>query len=150
MPVMAATLTIPRPFTVPAPLRRLFGQAALPAERPLPADEAWMRDAWMGGASLRMLFGETVFDLQDAVGTGCANRRGDVFRLQALLHREGDLDAAITGGPTGDWSARDDDALRSFQKTNGLRVDGRAGPGGETMRRLRGFYLPEHEESGSP
>lgn len=108
-------------------------------------DPAWQeaRDAWMAGASLRDLFGETTFDLQDSVGNGRSNRRSDVFRLQTLLHREGDLDAATTGGPTGYWGGRDDTALRRFQKTNGLTMDGWVTPDGETLRALRGFYLPE-------
>lgn len=113
-------------------------------------DPAWQeaRDAWMAGASLRDLFGTTTFDLQDSVGSGRRNQRGDVFRLQALLHREGDLDAAATGGPTGYWGGRDDAALRRFQKTNGLTTDGWAAPDGETLRALRGFYLPETAGSG--
>lgn len=130
---------------------RLAAFSAAPVQdRPFDADLRWpdpvwqqARDAWMGGASLRDLFGETTFDLEDSVGTGHRNRRDDVFRLQALLHREGDLDAAATAGPTGYWGNRDEAALRRFQQTNGLAADGWAAPDGETIRTLRGFYNPE-------
>lgn len=82
-----------------------------------------------------------LFDLSDGVGIGCANRRADVFRLQSLLHREGYLDAAgPAGGWGGDWSGRDDYALRRFQRDNGLVIDGQALPDGETIATFRGFY----------
>lgn len=99
--------------------------------------------AWMNGASLRRLFGDSIFDLIEDVGFGCLNRRDDVFRLQALLHREGDLDLFASGGPTGYWSGREDAALRAFQVRHGLVADGRAAPDGETLRRLRRLYLQD-------
>lgn len=86
--------------------------------------------------------GDRLFDLQSGVGAGQANRRGDVFKLQALLHREGVLDAAATEGPTGYWGGRDDYALRKFQKENGLAIDGYALPDGETIETIKGFYTP--------
>lgn len=128
----------------------LFGPAPAAAPEPDPfgrigaGDPAWedARSAWMGGATLRDLFGEQLFDLNGTVGTGQANQRGDVFKLQALLHREGLLDAQATGGPTGYWGNRDDAALRGLQKDNGLTVDGWAGPRGETIGHLRDLYQP--------
>lgn len=107
-------------------------------------DPAWeaARGAWMNGAPLNSLFGERLFDLNGTVGTGQTNQRGDVFKTQALLHREGALDAEATGGPTGYWGNRDDAALRRLQKENGLTVDGWAGPGGETIGWLRDIYRP--------
>lgn len=129
---------------------RLFGPAPEPAAPPDPfgrigaGDPEWerVREAWMGGATLRDMFGDRVFDLNGTVGTGQANQRGDVFKLQALLHREGVLNAAATGGPTGYWGNRDDAALRDLQKQNDLTVDGWAGPRGETMNWLRDLYRP--------
>lgn len=100
------------------------------------------RGAWMEGAPLGALFGNRVFDLNDTVGTGRTNQRGDVFRLQALMHREGALDATATGGPTGYWSSNNEAALRRFQKDNALAIDGWAGPGGETMSSFRDLYRP--------
>ena len=138
-------------FALPGPLRRLLAPdtamlpaAMQPALRQPAADPlARLRAAWQRGASLRELFGETVFVLRDSVGAGGANHAADVVRLQALLHREGDLDGFATGGPTGLWDARCDAALRRFQAANGLAADGIARPGGATLRALRGFYLPE-------
>lgn len=101
-----------------------------------------VRGRWMDGASLRDLFGDSLFRLNGPVGTGHTNQRGDVFKLQALLHREGMLDAAATGGPTGYWGNRDDLAMRDFQKDGGLKVDGWAAPGGPTLAALRRGYEP--------
>lgn len=109
-----------------------------------PGDPAWeaARGAWMNGAPLGALFGDRLFDLNDSVGGDKANKQGDVFKLQALLHREGALDATATGGPTGYWSRGSEAALRDFQKQNGLTVDGWAGPGGETISFFRDLYRP--------
>lgn len=109
-----------------------------------PGNPDWetARGRWMEGASLRDLFGDSLFHLNGPVGTGRANQRGDVFKLQALLHREGMLDAEATGGPTGYWGNRDDLAMRDFQKDGGLTVDGWAAPGGPTLAALRRGYEP--------
>lgn len=109
-----------------------------------PGNPDWeaARGRWMEGASLRDLFGDSLFRLNGPVGTGRANQRGDVFKLQALLHREGMLDAAATGGPTGYWGNRDDVAMRDYQKDGGLKVDGWAAPGGPTLAALRRGYEP--------
>lgn len=82
-----------------------------------------------------------LFDLSGAVGIEQANRRADVFKLQTLLYREGYLDAAgPADGWGGDWTNRDDYALRRFQRDNGLEIDGVAQPGGETISAFRDFY----------
>lgn len=109
-----------------------------------PGNPDWeaARGRWMEGASLRDLFGDRLFRLNGAVGAGRANQRGDVFKLQALLHREGMLDAEATGGPTGYWGNRDDAAMRDFQKDGGLKVDGWAAPDGPTLTALRRGYEP--------
>ncbi|WP_300295317.1 hypothetical protein [Ferrovibrio sp.] len=96
----------------------------------------------MGGASLERLFGDRLFDLNDSVGANRANQRGDVFKVQSLLHREGHLDAEATGGPTGYWGIRDDTAMKGLQKEGSLTVDGWAGPDGETMGYFRDLYRP--------
>lgn len=96
----------------------------------------------MNGAPLPQIVGDNPVALHGSVGRDRQNRRGDVFKLQALLHREGHLDSEATGGPTGYWGNRDDAALRAFQKENGLSVDGYADPSGETIGKLKGFYRP--------
>lgn len=136
---------------LPDPLGRLgMGDYV---ERPEVADPQGWEDAradWRGGASMTELFGDRALDLQSGVGIGRPNRRSDVFRLQSLLHREGYLDADATEGPTGYWGGRDDDALRRFQKDNGLTVDGWAAPDGESMETLRGFYQPRRRPPVRP
>lgn len=132
----------------------LFGPVAQPEPGADPfgrigaGDPAWeqAREAWMGGVSLERLFGDRLFDLNDSVGANRANQRGDVFKVQSLLHREGHLDAEATGGPTGYWGIRDDAAMKGLQKEGGLTVDGWAGPGGETMKHFRTIYLPQQEQ----
>lgn len=128
---------------LPDPLGRLDmgSHVEKPSDIPDPGWDA-ARGDWMDGAPLGQIFGGRLFDLQSGVGAGQANRRGDVFKLQALLHREGVLDAAATEGPTGYWGGRDDYALRKFQKENGLAIDGYAVPGGETIRMIKSFYTP--------
>lgn len=82
-----------------------------------------------------------LFALSGAVGIDQANRRADVFKLQTLLYREGYLDAAgPADGWGGDWTNRDDYALRRFQRDNGLSIDGVASPEGETISAFRDFY----------
>jgi len=82
-----------------------------------------------------------LFDLSGVVGIEQANRRADVFKLQTLLYREGYLDAAgPADGWGGDWTNRDDYALRRFQRDNGLSIDGVAAPDGETITAFRDFY----------
>lgn len=98
------------------------------------------RGRWMDGGSLRDIFGDQLFRLNGPVGTGRANQRGDVFKMQALLHREGALDAEATGGPTGYWGNRDDAAMRDYQKQGRLEVDGWAAPDGPTLAALRKGY----------
>lgn len=144
---------------MPSPLddidfTNLFGPGAQPEPQADPfgrigaGDPAWeqAREAWMSGASLERLFGDRVFDLNDSVGANKANQRGDVFKVQSLLHREGHLDAEATGGPTGYWGIRDDTAMKGLQKEGGLTIDGWAGPGGETMKHFRSIYLPQQEQ----
>jgi hypothetical protein len=129
---------------LPDPLGRLgFGSYEEKPDANDPQDWENARADWRNGASMAGLFGDRSFDLQANVGAGQPNRRADVFRLQSLLHREGYLDAAATDGPTGYWGGRDDAALRRFQMDNGLGVDGWAGPDGETIEALRGFYRPQ-------
>lgn len=93
----------------------------------------------MEGIFTGRLAEDGLFDLQAGVGAGQTNGHADVSKLQALLHLEGYLDAAVTNGPTGLWSGRDDYALRKFQKENGLVIDGIVLPGGETLEAIRGF-----------
>lgn len=134
------------------PFAHLFGPTPAPEPesgsdpfgRIGPGNPDWeaARGRWMGGASLRDLFGGSLFRLNGPVGAGRTNQRGDVFKLQTLLHREGVLDAEATGGPTGYWGNRDDQAMRDYQKDGGLTVDGWAAPDGPTLAALRRGYEP--------
>lgn len=128
---------------LPDPMGRLDmgSYVEKPETMPEPGWETARAD-WMNGAPLGEIFGDSLFDLQAGVGAEQPNRRGDVFKLQALLHREGFLDSAATEGPTGYWGGRDDYALRNFQKENGLSIDGFAEPAGETISTIKGFYKP--------
>ena len=67
-----------------------------------------------------------------AVGPGAANRRRDVAKLGVLPAASGHpaMAAKETHGPALD------SALRAFQRRNGLAPDGRAAPGGPTLRTL--------------
>jgi hypothetical protein len=139
-------------MSLPEPFIHLFGPS--PAPEPEAGSDPFgrigagnpdwetVRGRWMDGAPLRDIFGGNLFRLNAPVGTGRANQRGDVFKLQTLLHREGALDAEATGGPTGYWGNRDDAAMREYQKAGDLTVDGWAAPNGPTMAALRRGYEP--------
>lgn len=134
----------------PDPMGRL-GMGRQVERRDPDDDPGWdlARADWMQDAPLTKIVGETPFGLFGSVGRDKQNRRGDVFKLQALLHREGHLDAEATGGPTGYWGNRDDDALRAFQKGNGLTIDGYADPNGETIGKLKDFLHAKSGDRGS-
>lgn len=148
-------------MSLPDPFAHLFGPSPVaepeagsdPFGRIGAGNPDWeaARGRWMEGAPLRDLFGNDVFRLNGPVGTGRANQRGDVFKLQALLHREGMLDAEATGGPTGYWGNRDDQAMRDYQKEGELTVDGWAAPDGPTMKALhRGYEEPVQYAQAKP
>ncbi len=76
------------------------------------------------------------FDLSKAVGHGGNNGRADVAKIETLLGLAGTLDLKKTDGPTGYAGQRLLDAIRTYQKHNGLSVDGRLNPGGQTLQAL--------------
>ena len=69
------------------------------------------------------------FDLDSDVGLGFPTRRADNIKVQTILGNAGDLDLAKTDGPTGWGLYTLDDAIRSYQKRNDLKVDGWLRPG---------------------
>ena len=74
--------------------------------------------------------------LSRPVGEQGRNDRRDVAKVETMLGRTGSLDLKKTDGPTGYWGERTRAATRTFQRQNGLKVDGRINPGGETIRTL--------------
>ncbi len=77
------------------------------------------------------------FDLDADVGLGYPTRRADNIKVQTILGNAGDLDLAKTDGPTGWGLYTLDDAIRSYQKRNDLKVDGWLRPGGPTIAKMR-------------
>ena len=76
------------------------------------------------------------FDLSAPVGLEGENRPADVLKVESLLGETGHLDLDETAGPTGSWDARTDTAARSFQRDQGLAIDGLLAPAGPTIGRL--------------
>ena len=74
--------------------------------------------------------------LKAPVGDTGQNSRRDVAKTEQLLGQAGALDLKKTDGPTGYWGTRTSDATKTFQKQNGLKIDGQINPGGETIRAL--------------
>ncbi len=74
--------------------------------------------------------------LEGSVGWKGANARADVSRVETLLGLTGDLRLDQTDEPTGYFGKRLDNAIRSYQKRQGLTVDGHINPRGETITRL--------------
>jgi len=75
-------------------------------------------------------------DLREAVGEGRSNRPDDVATVERLVGRAGHPPFPLDHEPTGLFSARLRDSVRTFQRRNGLRDDGIVDPDGETFRAM--------------
>ena len=75
--------------------------------------------------------------ISQSVGMEGANNRTDVAVAEKLLHQNGVLDTNQTKGPTGYLGMRADQAIRTFQKDRGLKVDGLMLPNGPTIQALQ-------------
>jgi peptidoglycan hydrolase-like protein with peptidoglycan-binding domain len=80
------------------------------------------------------------FDLDDWVGPGHPSGRADVAKLEAILANSGDFPMERFQGPTGYWGGALDAGIRSYQKRNGLTVDGTLRPGGPTISHMRDSF----------
>jgi hypothetical protein len=88
------------------------------------------------------------FALDDHFGRGYPSRRSDGVKLQTILGNSGDIDLERVGGPTGWGTETLDRGIRSFQKRNGLKVDGWVRPGGPTIAKMNeqfGGLLGDYE-----
>ena len=77
------------------------------------------------------------FDIGNSVGWNGSNDRNDVAKVEYLLDRAGDLNLTKTDGLTGYYGARLEQAVKSYQKRNSLKVDGHLNPEGPTINSLR-------------
>ena len=75
--------------------------------------------------------------ITNSVGMEGRNDRTDVAVAEKLLHQNGVLDTNQTKGPTGYFGTRADQAIRTFQKDQGLKVDGLMLPNGPTIKALQ-------------
>lgn len=84
-------------------------------------------------------FGATnnFFTLGAPVGPDQPNRPEDVIKVETILGNTGDHDLVRTDGPTGFWSPDKENAVRSWQAKNGLKVDGLLKPNGPTITSLK-------------
>jgi peptidoglycan hydrolase-like protein with peptidoglycan-binding domain len=87
--------------------------------------------------------------LHDSVGPGRrpANRSGDVIAVKQRLSNLGFYQPPPEGFGD-DIDAGFNAAVRAFQTDNGLQIDGRLEPGGETERNLAAFDDDAPEEAG--
>ena len=87
--------------------------------------------------------------LHDSVGPGLrpTNQPGDVIAVKQRLNRLGFYEPPPEGFGD-DIDAGLDAAVRAFQTDNGLQIDGRLEPGGETERNLAAFDDDAPEEAG--
>ncbi len=77
-----------------------------------------------------------IFSLSAPVGMAGKNSHDDVAKVEGLIGAAGPLDLWKTDGPTGYYGARLEDAVKRFQKSKGLKVDGHLNPVGETIGSL--------------
>lgn len=96
----------------------------------------------------------TIFDIVAEIGLGRRNAPGDVLAAKRALAWAGHLPrqrATDDAGAGGDLF----NAVRAFQRSSGLTVDGWMGPGGETARALDDAIAPKvrahlQEAAGDP
>jgi hypothetical protein len=81
-----------------------------------------------------------LFSLHADVGVNGLNGRDDVGKIELLLGRAGLLKLSQTDGLTGLYGLRMEDALKRFQKQNGLKTDGFLRPHGPTITALEHHY----------
>lgn len=99
-------------------------------------------------------FDNDFFTLGAPVGPDQPNRREDVIKIETILGNTGHHDLARTDGPLGFWGERSEQAVKSWQGENGLKVDGLLKPGGPTITSLKkatggllgGFKPPSPDE----
>ncbi len=83
-----------------------------------------MRDVWDKG-DLFEEGGDAWFKTRAPVGIDDVNGQFDVAKSETLLDQAGVYDLKSVKGPTGIFSYFQQDAIKDFQATNALRVDGR-------------------------
>ncbi len=83
-----------------------------------------MRDVWDKG-NLFEEGGDAWFKTRAPVGIDDVNGQFDVAKSETLLDQAGVYDLKSVQGPTGIFSYFQQDAIKAFQATNALRVDGR-------------------------
>ena len=89
------------------------------------------------------------FRIHDSVGMEGRNNRRDVAKVENLFGRLGELNLDETDGVTGFAGARLDEAIRRFQKRQGLKLDGLVNPGGETITTTGAVLAASEKESES-
>jgi peptidoglycan hydrolase-like protein with peptidoglycan-binding domain len=85
---------------------------------------------------LQRIFRDRSLDLAQPVGRDADNDPFDVALIETLLAKTGLFDLGRTEGPTGHYGAALEDAIRRFQKSENLEIDGRINPGGPTLAAL--------------
>lgn len=105
------------------------------------------RNAWKQGASVGALLGRPPYKLDAPIGLGKPNRRSDVFAVELLLDKAGDLERP--SGPSGIYDGELEDAIKSFQRKHGLIDDGMLRQNGPTLRRLEGAADLDGKETGA-
>lgn len=77
-----------------------------------------------------------LLNLSESVGATAPNHRRDVAKVESLMDQAGYLDLQQTDGPTGFYGECLKQAVKNFQKDNGLKKDGTVNPNGETVKAI--------------
>ncbi|MBC7951818.1 MAG: hypothetical protein H7Z12_08395 [Rhodospirillaceae bacterium] len=80
---------------------------------------------------------DSFFTLGAPVGPDQPNRREDVIKVETVLGNTGHHDILRSDGPIGYWGERQENAVKSWQEQNGLKVDGLLKPGGPTITSMK-------------
>lgn len=95
-----------------------------------------MRKIWQPRRGFAGHLPREMTQIDRKIGPHRDNAREDVARLEVMLDAVGKMDLNRTKGPTGYYGVLHNDAIRTFQKDRGLKVDGEVFPGGETLTAL--------------
>ena len=95
-----------------------------------------MREAWKSNALLDEA-GDALFEIRAGVGDNETNGRVDVAKVETCLEACGAFDLNSLDGPTGFFAANKGNAIRDFQRANGLPDNGAVLPRDATMRALK-------------
>lgn len=86
--------------------------------------------------------------LESRVGNNLENRKEDIFQVKRVFEHLGLFDFSSKPEPHGYITRSLDEAIKTYQKNNALRIDGKMYPKGETEKHLNTHFKRISENDG--